>query len=65
MIYQIISLLGAILILFAFAAAQMRRMQSESAHSSGGELGGAERARAVADHSATVTSSSITAFDLV
>jgi NADH:ubiquinone oxidoreductase subunit 6 (subunit J) len=31
MIYQIISLLGAILILFAFAAVQMRRMQSESA----------------------------------
>lgn len=31
MIYQIISLLGAILILFAFASAQMRRMQPESA----------------------------------
>lgn len=31
MIYQIISLLGAIVILFAFAAVQMRRMQSESA----------------------------------
>jgi NADH:ubiquinone oxidoreductase subunit 6 (subunit J) len=31
MIYQIISLLGAILILFAFGAVQMQRMQSETA----------------------------------
>lgn len=30
MIYQVISLIGAILILFAFAAAQMRRMKQES-----------------------------------
>jgi len=30
MIYQIISLLGAILILFAFASVQMRRMEPES-----------------------------------
>jgi len=30
MVYQVISLLGAITILFAFAAVQMRRMESES-----------------------------------
>ena len=30
MIYQVISLIGAILILSAFAAAQMRRMKQES-----------------------------------
>jgi NADH:ubiquinone oxidoreductase subunit 6 (subunit J) len=30
MVYQLISLIGAILILFAFAAVQMRRMESQS-----------------------------------
>jgi NADH:ubiquinone oxidoreductase subunit 6 (subunit J) len=30
MVYQLISLIGAILILFAFAAVQMRRMESHS-----------------------------------
>jgi uncharacterized membrane protein len=30
MVYQVISLIGAVLILFAFASVQMRRMESES-----------------------------------
>lgn len=30
MVYQVISLIGAVLILFAFAAVQLRRMEPES-----------------------------------